>query len=136
MGTVAYYVNQEKKEALLALIERLGLSAEELRPADLKKKMDEILEERGRGKELPPKSPLGEIFPTKAGDSDVPPLYRMPEALLFCGVEDKVLDAFLAGYKKAGLQPIADKAVITPTNRGWTLYQLLTEIRKEHDAMG
>ncbi|MCR4897304.1 MAG: DUF3783 domain-containing protein [Lachnospiraceae bacterium] len=136
MGIVAFYVGQEKKEELQKLIAGLGLEAEELRPADLKKKVDEILEERGRGDELPPKSLLGEIFPTKAGDSGVPPLYRMPEVLLFCGVEDKALDAFLAGYKKAGLQPIADKAVITPTNRGWTLYQLLTEIRKEHDVMG
>lgn len=74
-----------------------------------------------------------------SGTSDkkekAPIFYNMPEIIIFCGLEDKKLDDFLAGFKLAGIQPVALKAVVTPTNVKWTPYQLSLELAKEAKRM-
>ena len=47
----------------------------------------------------------------------------------------KMLDVFLAAYKKAGIAPIPLKAVHTEHNDKWSLYALCEELRREHAAM-
>ncbi len=60
-----------------------------------------------------------------------PMMYMLPEVMLFYGTDDKGLDDFLEAYNAAGIRPIQRKAVVTPTNLGWTLYELAEELGKE-----
>lgn len=61
--------------------------------------------------------------------------YKLPEILIFSGLEDGTLDFFLAAWKNAGIAPIPLKAIVTPHNTNWRLYALTEELQKEHAAM-
>ena len=65
----------------------------------------------------------------------IPPLYYMPEILVFSGLSESELDTFLDRYKAAGLQPIALKAITTVYNYEWTLMELILELQKEREKM-
>ena len=65
-----------------------------------------------------------------------PPLWSMPELIIFFGIPDKHLDTFLAEYKKSGLESIRLKAIVTPTNLSWTIYQLTEHLKEEAKCMG
>lgn len=56
------------------------------------------------------------------------------EILVFADFDDKDLDNFLAGYKEAGIEPIALKAVVTPANMNWTFVELYHELVQERKA--
>ncbi len=60
-----------------------------------------------------------------------PALYALPEILLFFGIDDSSLDSFLEAYNATGLESIKRKAVITPVNLNWTLYELAEALGKE-----
>lgn len=64
-----------------------------------------------------------------------PALYQLPDLLIFSGLPDEGLDLFLAEYKKAGIEPTGLKAVVTPHNLTWTVYELAAELVKERTAM-
>ena len=55
--------------------------------------------------------------------------------LVFCGLSQGKLDQMLTAMARAQLPHIALKAMLTPTNAGWTSQQLWTELRREHAAM-
>ncbi len=67
----------------------------------------------------------------KAAHRTAPALYVLPEMLIFFGMDDKDLDLFLDAYKLTGQERISRKAVVTPTNLGWTLYELAEELGRE-----
>ncbi len=60
-----------------------------------------------------------------------PVFYNMPDLILFYGLSDRELDAFLEGCKIRGIAPTRYKAIVTPFNRMMTLYELITELEKE-----
>ena len=60
-----------------------------------------------------------------------PALYAIPELLLFYGIDDSTLDSFLEAYNATGLKSIRMKAVVTPVNLNWTLYELTEQLAKE-----
>lgn len=55
-------------------------------------------------------------------------------ALVLCGFESETLDSFLQLLRENGLV-IPHKAVLTSSNKDWTLAALLDEIEKERQAM-
>ena len=55
--------------------------------------------------------------------------------VVFCGLSQGKLDQLLTAMARAQLPRIALKAMLTPTNAGWTSQQLWTELRREHAAM-
>ncbi len=57
------------------------------------------------------------------------------EMLLMQGFSSGQIDALLHLFRRAKLAPVALKAVLTPTNRGWTSVQLHRELVKERQAM-
>ena len=57
------------------------------------------------------------------------------EMLVLCGFSERALDAFLRGFRKSGMAPVALKAVLTPSNAAWNSTQLCAELRQEHAAM-
>ncbi len=71
----------------------------------------------------------------KRGQISLPPLYNMPELLIFANVADDKLDGFLSMYRETGLDPVPLKAVMTPYNAGWTVYELIEELKKESKQM-
>lgn len=71
-----------------------------------------------------------------AGKAETPSAgHDLPEVLIFSGDAGEALDLFLAAYRKAGIEPIALKAVVTPHNTGWTVRALVAELEKERAAM-
>ena len=57
------------------------------------------------------------------------------EMLVLCGFSEQALNAFLRGFRKSGLTPVALKAVLTPSNAAWNSTQLCAELQREHEAM-
>lgn len=57
------------------------------------------------------------------------------EMLVFAGMDDADLDAFLDACKAKGVPPVACKAVLTPYNAGWSAEKLYGELQKEQRAM-
>ena len=58
------------------------------------------------------------------------------ELLLLDGFTSAQIDALVQGFRRARIAPVVLKAVVTPTNRGWTSVQLHQELRREHEAVG
>lgn len=56
------------------------------------------------------------------------------EMLIFKGFDQDALGAFLAQYRQAGIEPVALKAGLTPTNVHWNSLQLHTELQQERAA--
>ena len=48
---------------------------------------------------------------------------------------DKLMDALFAAIRKNGLERPRLMAVLTPTNRAWTLERLYGELQKEYAAL-
>ena len=63
--------------------------------------------------------------PTLTGD--------WPAALIMNGLDRSRLDSFLTRLRVGGVS-IPLKAMVTPTNQGWTLAALLTELVREREA--
>jgi hypothetical protein len=70
-----------------------------------------------------------------APDGKAPDGAMVPEMMVFCGFTSEALDEFLKAYREANIQPIALKAIVTPYNHSWSLYQLSQELFREHLAM-
>ena len=72
----------------------------------------------------------GKAIPLTANYSGKVPSERL---LLMCDFSDKRMDKLLFELRKAGVA-IDFKAVLTPTNKKWTVLQLLFEMQKERAA--
>ena len=73
------------------------------------------------------------IFAGKQATKQVtlPPLYVMPELLVFAGMPEEKLDRFLEEYRQSGAKPVALKAVSTMSNGNWTVYELIEALKAE-----
>ena len=67
---------------------------------------------------------------TQAAASDLVP----ETCLVMCGLEEAQLDGLLGAMKAAGII-IPLKAIATPHNKGWSLAQLMRELRREREAL-
>lgn len=70
----------------------------------------------------------------ETADAGVPE--RVPEAafMLLCALGDRQLDRLLAAMRRAGVF-VPYKAVLTATNRDWTLGALIDEVVREHEML-
>ncbi|MCQ2452727.1 MAG: DUF3783 domain-containing protein [Oscillospiraceae bacterium] len=116
-----YTTNKDKAAAIEKLCGRLGFQFRRLTPMDIGCAVAAVVSGDY-------KFPLGRKAP-------LPAAYSQPELLVFSGLKDKSLDRFLQQYKKEELQPIALKAVVTPFNCNWTIYDLTQQLQREHDAL-
>jgi hypothetical protein len=111
-----------KKKQLQQLCRALKIGTRELKDSDGDRRLAQLLVP-GRKMALPvtnekqsPKRPLG---------------YHLPELLVFSGFSGEDLDAFLAQYKADGIAPTPLKAIVTPHNYNWSLYELVSELERE-----
>ena len=69
------------------------------------------------------------------GTVPAPAAQTPPSCLVLCGLRDKRLDKVLFELRRADI-PIDYKAVLTPSNREWTVPELMKELQRERQAMG
>lgn len=118
---VLYYIRDFKKERqITALCRKLGFRVRALKASDANTEIGVLAGISRAGAKNHEKAPV---------------LWQFPELLVFSGVPDAGLDGFLAEYKKAGIEPVGLKSVVTPHNLVWTVYELAAELLKEQAAM-
>lgn len=57
------------------------------------------------------------------------------ECMVMRGLSSAKLDRLLRNMRQMGIPPVTLKAMVTPINKDWTMLQLMTEIKKEHEQM-
>lgn len=139
MKNVLLYVKDAKtKKQVLGLCREMGLSVKWLQKGDLCTMVGELAQIEAslrKGREWP----AGEIIGENALSGKMPGEAQgsgMPDVMVFSGLSGEKLDAFLEGYREAGIAPIGLKAVVTPYNIGWSLSRLIHELTKEQEGMG
>jgi hypothetical protein len=118
---IFYQIGDKKKEKdFLVLCRKLGFTVKALKQSDAGKEIGVLAGiNRSNGK-------LHE---------KVPESYQMPELLIFSGVPNTELDRFLEAYKQAGIEAVGLKAIVTPHNLSWTIYELTAELVRERTAI-
>lgn len=111
-------INLFLENGIRAVCTSCGHQAEIVKKEDYKKTLGELAGVSGGGRPVAGK----ELLPTK-------------EMMIFTGMKEGELDAFLAAYKRAGLPVIPRKAVLTPHNMLWTVGHLYAEL-EEHVLLG
>ena len=119
---VLYFIADSKKDKQVAkLCRRLGIRMKGLKPEDGDREIGAL---------------AGITRSASARNHGTMPAgYALPELLIFSGLPGEGLDAFLAEYKKAGIEPVGLKAIVTPHNLTWTVYELTAELVRERTAM-
>ena len=75
------------------------------------------------------------LFRRAQAPAPPPAMARLPEMLVLHGLTDGELDGFLAAWRRTGLPPIPLKAVTTPHNLSWTVWELARELQAERQAV-
>ena len=129
------YINildENKKNDINLLCQRLGVKMVNVGSESLNKTLldifagNSITEETNKAKTL---NNIGAF--TEQSGKKAPALYNLPEFMIFNGFADEELDEFLHAYRAAGIPKIQLKAVVTPFNIGWTLYELIEHLKEE-----
>ena len=115
--------DKEKEQAVRALCAEQGLSFRKLGSGDLTKTVGELA---GL-----PALPGGNPQPA----AGAPGMFAPQELLIFCGMKRAQLDAFLDESRRRGIPPTPLKAVMTPTNSGWTVGRLTLALMQEQKQM-
>lgn len=125
-GMVLFYTGDyKKKRQILQLCRQLGIRTKELKVSDSNLSLSLLA--------APGKKPAA-YFTQNGPDKGkkAPADYQLPEIMVFSGFSGDYLDQFLSAYKQAGIEKISLKAILTPYNFGWSLYELIKELEKEH----
>ena len=107
-----YNLNNEKGGKIRRMCLPLGLRSRLVEPAEYGLTLSQLVE--GQTPETPW---AGECF------SD--------ELLLLVNCPGPLLDRFLQGFRRNKIPPVGLKAVLTPTNSGWTSLELREELARE-----
>ncbi len=119
---VMYYMKDSKKEEqLIQLCKQLGINTRKIKENDTNVSISTLAGISG--------------VPAMVQTEKAPQNYEMPELLIFAGMTDEKLDEFLAEYRKQGIEAVSLKAMITPHNISWTVYQLTAELIRERTAI-
>lgn len=120
-GMILMYVaNESKRKQIEALCTELSITSKKLKPSDMNKTVGGIIGIKGLKDRKNISIPLG---------------YMFPELIVFSGIDDKKLDVFLESYRNEGIEKVELKAIVTPHNIKWTLYELVQELKKENTSI-
>ncbi|MBR5974824.1 MAG: DUF3783 domain-containing protein [Clostridiales bacterium] len=131
-----YVDSKEREEAVRRVAGSIGERVSVIGPGELPLKLSEIIKKNTVSGGLTPEllKPLPFQI-TPPAESKVPPMYQMPEILIFVSIEEEGIRTFLSGFRAEGEKPVALKAAVTPFNINWTLYSLIGELRREREAL-
>ena len=110
--------DKNKLDRISKLCEKSGYSCRRIQNADVNRTILELISGQSAGKKV-----------------SAPPLYFLPEMMIFQGLADKEVHRFLEMYRAEGLPTVDLKAVVTPWNLTWTLYELAEHLKEEHRSM-
>lgn len=110
----------QKEKVFIQLCSELHIPVKKLREEDAGRRVGAL---------------LGMYTEAEEKRSEVPEGFLLPEILIFSGLDESLLDQFLSGYRDKNLKSIPLKAVVTPYNVAWPLYQLAEELKKEERMM-
>ena len=111
-----FRINRDKYAVVQNVCRTLGIRIIDVARKDYSQKLGTLAQIQGFTREA--KKYDGPEFPA--------------EMLIFSEMNSDQVDAFLAEYKKAGVEPIALKAVITGNNIFWTAERTQKELLREH----
>lgn len=111
-----YNLNNEKGGKIRRMCLPLGLRTRLVEPAEYGLTLSQLVE--GQTPETPW---AGECF--------------SEELLLLVNCPGPLLDRFLQGFRRNKIPPVGLKAVLTPTNSGWTSLELREELAREREAI-
>lgn len=111
-----FRINRDKYAVIQNVCRTLGIRIIDVARKDYSQKLGTLAQIQGFTREA--KKYDGPEFPA--------------EMLIFSEMNSDQVDAFLAEYKKAGVEPIALKAVITGNNIFWTAERTQKELLREH----
>ncbi|MDE6312288.1 MAG: DUF3783 domain-containing protein [Lachnospiraceae bacterium] len=118
---VMYHIKDSKKEKkLMGLCKRLQMQTRKIKSGDVNCSVGVLAGFPEMAVRTAQKAPMG---------------YQLPELLVFSGMPEKRLDEFLAEYRTESIEPVGLKAIITPQNVHWSLYELTAELVKERAAI-
>lgn len=119
---IIYKIDEQKKEKqFIELCRQLGYGIRKLKNSDA---------------DLPVGTIAGVKFSRMILKSEkAPDGCKLPEVIIFSGLSDGNLDEFLSEYKKAEIEPVALKAVVTQHNISWSIYELTRELQRERITM-
>ena len=110
----------EKQQKIRKLCQRFGMECRMLTEKDGKEEL----------------GVLCATYPVAVGKHEMPPFaWQMPELLVFSGLQENSLQLFLAAYRETQIEQIPLKAIVTPHNISWSIYELSRELASEHAAM-
>ena len=110
----------QKEQAFLTLCRELDIKTQKLKNDDMNRLIGQL---------------VGISVKCSIPAEKAPENCRLPETLIFSGMDSDSLDRFLDAYKAKKLQPVSLKAVVTPSNITMTLYQLLRELQEHSRIM-
>lgn len=110
--------DKNKLDRISKLCEKSGYSCRRIQNADVNRTILELISGQSAGKKV-----------------SAPPLYFLPEMMIFQGLADKEVHRFLEMYRAEGIPTVDLKAVVTPWNLTWTLYELAEHLKEEHRSM-
>ena len=140
-GCVYFHIpDEEKRRRVKALCDEKEIQTAEITGADVNRTVLELISGKTGAGALQAERAAGgkSSAPARlnAAGKFAPPLYFLPELLLFQGLPAKELYRFLEDLKAAGIPKVDLKAAVTPYNLSWTLYELAENLKGEHAAMG
>lgn len=110
--------DKNKLDRISKLCEKSGYSCRRIQNTDVNRTILELISGQSAGKKV-----------------SAPPLYFLPEMMIFQGLADKEVHQFLEAYRAEGIPAVDLKAVVTPWNLTWTLYELAEHLKEEHRSM-
>lgn len=111
-----FHLDPEKHAPLMATAARLQIQVKHVPPAQSGQTLSALLG----------LSPL---------DEDAAGGEMQQEMMVMADFTRRMMDDFLGGLRTLGMKPIRLKAVVTPTNMGWTADALCRELLEEAAAM-
>ena len=107
-----------KKSGIINICQKLGIEKKDINNSDINKTILNIVS----GKDVPQNVRSGK---------KAPQMYCLPELMIFNEFDDESLEEFLKEYKASGLEKVVLKAMVTPFNIIWSLYELAEHLKEE-----
>ncbi|MCR4993769.1 MAG: DUF3783 domain-containing protein [Lachnospiraceae bacterium] len=128
----AHIIDTDKLNSIKDLCAKLDINIELVGNNELGRTVLDIISEDDTKLSKGIKSANGVIISNdNTASLNIPLMYNMPEVMIFKGFDEQKLKYFLNEYKKAGIEKVALKAMVTPYNVVWTLYYLIEHLKEE-----